>query len=232
MYLWRVFLVKPLAALAIVVCLATIFACFKLERRHPRNRSDKFLIAFLGLLSVYQGFRILESVGLLAISINSQLDDAIELLVTTFYLIAAMLLRFSSLDRLDDESAFRLARAAPPRLSPDVTARDLPVPKGAATLDALACALPRLSDGAFKLFAYLCVIASPAGKTTVQVSDLQLRMKLDASEVDAYWTEIECSGVAAVRREGSCIEIDVADRRVPFGSAGQYSQAATGVTAL
>jgi hypothetical protein len=47
-------------------------------------------------LSVYQGFRILESVGLLSLSINSQLDDAIELLVTTFYLIAAMMLRFST----------------------------------------------------------------------------------------------------------------------------------------
>ncbi len=232
MYLWRVFLVKPLAALAIVISLATIFACFKLERRHPRIKSDKFLIAFLGLLAIYQGFRILESVGLLSISINSPLDDAIELLVTTFYLIAAMLLRFSSINRLDAESAFRLARAAPPRLSPDTTSRDLPVPKSAAALDALACALPRLSDGAFKLFAYLSITATPAGKTTVEAAELQLRMKLSASELDAYWAEIECAGVAAVHREGSRIEIDVTDRRILSAGPPQYSHAATGISAL
>ena len=38
MYLWHVFLVKPLAALSIIVCLGTIFACFQLRRQRPQQQ--------------------------------------------------------------------------------------------------------------------------------------------------------------------------------------------------
>ena len=109
MYLWHVFLIKPLAALSILICLATILSLFTLERRRPHQPADRFLIGFLGLLSVYQGLRILQSAGFVALSSNPQLDDAIELLVTVFYLLAALLLRFSSGSRLEAESALRLA---------------------------------------------------------------------------------------------------------------------------
>ena len=133
-----------------------------------------------------------------------------------FYLVAAMLLRFSTINHLDAESAFRLARAAPPRLSPDTTSRDLPVYKSPPALDApdaLRWALPRLSDGAFKLYAYLCVTADPAGKAVVQDREVQLRMKRSAGEIESLWNELERAGAATVRREGSSIEIEVGGQR-------------------
>lgn len=218
MYLWRLFLIKPLAALSIVVCLVTIFACFRLERKRPQQKTDRFLIAFLGILAVYQGMRILESAGVLAISISTSLDDAIELLVATFYLIATMLLRFSSVNRLDAESAFRLVRAAPPRLSPDVTSRDIPIPKHGLAVDGLAWALPRLTDGAFKLYAYLYVNADAAGRATLQDREVQLRMKRSLPEIEAYYSELERNGAVTIHRESGRLEIEI-------GSGQSVSQA-------
>lgn len=209
MYLWRLFLIKPLAALSIVVCLVTIFACFRMERKRPQQKSDRFLIAFLGILAVYQGMRILQSAGVLAISMSTALDDAIELLITMFYLIAAMLLRFSSVNRLDAESAFRLVRAAPPRLSPDVTSRDIPAPKNGLALDGLNWALPRLTDGAFKLYAYLYVHADAAGRATVQDRDVQLRMKRSLKELEDCYSELERSGAATIKRESGRLEVEL-----------------------
>ncbi len=223
-YLWHIFLIKPLAALSIVVCLVTIFACFRLERKRPQQKSDRFLIAFLGVLTIYQGMRILQSAGVLPISVNSHLDDAIELLIATFYLIAAMLLRFSSINRLDAESAFRLARAAPPRLSPDVTSRDLPIPKHGLALDGLAWALPRLTDGAFKLYAYLYVNADAAGRASVQDREIQSRMKRSLNELESYYTELERSGAATIRREAGRLEVEIG--RGSAVSAGQLTQTA------
>lgn len=209
MYLWRLFLIKPLAACSIVVCLVTIFACFRLERKRPQQKSDRFLIGFLGLLAIYQGMRILEGAGVLALSLNSKLDGAIELLVAVFYLIAAMLLRFSSINRLNAESAFRLVRAAPPRSSLDGTAKDLPVPKNSPALDGLAWALPRLTDGAFKLYAYLYVSADSAGRTIVLGRDLELRMKRTQHELESYCTELEQAGAATIHRDGGRLEVKI-----------------------
>jgi len=207
LYLWRVFLVKPLAALSIVVCMVTIFACFRLERRRPTQKSDRFLIAFLGVLAIYQGMRILESAGLVALSINATLDDAIELLIAMFYLIAAMLMRFSSINRLDAESAFRLVRAAPPRLGE--TTAQLAVPKTPQAVDHLARALPRLSDGGFKLYSYLWMHADATGRAAVQAAELQLQMKRSLNELEGYYAEIERAGATVAKRDGGWVEFEL-----------------------
>jgi len=112
-FLWHVFLVKPFAALSVVICLATILACVLLERRRPAHTADRYLIGVLGLLSVYQGLRILQGAGILSISRGSNGDDAIELVITGFCLIAALLLRMSAQTRFETESAMRLVQAAP-----------------------------------------------------------------------------------------------------------------------
>ena len=153
LFLWHIFLVKPFAAVSLVVCLITIFFCFSLERKRPQQASDRFLIGVLGLLAVWQGLRILQGAGLVALSLGAKTDDAIELVVTAFYLMASLMLRFSTVNHLDLESAMRLARAAPPRSSrqPDAVLKD------AAAIDTLNWAIPRLSDGAFRLFALLCL---------------------------------------------------------------------------
>lgn len=227
MSLWHIFLIKPLAALSIVVCLATIYACVKLERKRSQQKSDRFLIAFLGLLAIYQGMRIMQSAGVLTMS-HSRLDGAIELIVALVYLGGAMLLRFSSVNRLDAESAFRLVRAAPPRFSPDVTARDLPVPKNALALDGLAWALPLLTDGAFKLYAYLYVYADSAGRAIVLDRDLEMRMKRSRKELETFCTELEKAGAATIRRDGARLEVEICQSGVPL--APQLSGLMSGVS--
>ena len=199
--------------MSIIICLVTIFSCFKLEKRRPTQKADRFLIAFLGLLAIYQGMRILESAGVLAISMGAKFDDAIELLITTFYLFAALLLRFSSINRLEAESAYRLVRAAPPRLSQtqEVAALDPRAAKpGISVSDRLAWAMPRLSDGAFKLFAWFCVQADATGRAVLQDRDVQLRMKRSLNELDSYYGEIERCGGATIRRTGGLLDVDLA----------------------
>jgi hypothetical protein len=225
-YLWRVFLVKPLAALSIVICLITIFSCFLLERKRPTQKADRFLIAFLGLLAVYQGLRILESAGVLAISLSAKFDDAIELLITTFYLFAVLMLRFSSVNRLEAESAYRLFRAAPPRLSQTqemATLDPRALKPGLPLSDRLAWAMPLLSDGAFKLFAWFCVQADASGKTAIQERDVQLRMKRSQNELESYCHEIQRCGAASIRSRGGLLDIDIsANHRADLNSA-QFS---------
>jgi hypothetical protein len=225
-YLWRVFLVKPLAAMSIVICLVTIFSCFRLERKRPTQKADRFLIAFLGLLAIYQGMRILESAGVLAISVGAKFDDAIELLITTFYLFAALLLRFSSINRLEAESAYRLVRAAPPRLSQtqEVAALDPRAGKpGLPLSDRLAWAMPQLSDGAFKLFAWVCVQADASGKAVLQERDVQLRMKRSQNELEGYYHEIERCGAASIRSGGGMLDIDLGANHGADQQAAQFA---------
>jgi hypothetical protein len=188
-YLWHVFLVKPLAALSILISLATIFSLFSLERRRPQHSSDRFLIAFLGLLSVYQAMRILESAGLVSLQSNAKLDDAIELIVTVFYLLAALLLRLSSMNRLDAESALRLARAAPPRTSrPEAMETQRPLD----AVEKLNWALPKVNDGAFRLYAYLLLhVDSNKGPITLNDSELKSLLGQSIEDIHGYLRELE-----------------------------------------
>ena len=72
LYLWHIFTIKPLAAVSIVLCLATILSCVMLERKRPHQGADRFLIGFLGLLSVYQAIRILHAAGIVKLAVNAQ----------------------------------------------------------------------------------------------------------------------------------------------------------------
>jgi hypothetical protein len=212
-FLWRVFLVKPFAALSIVVCLATILSCVLLERRHPHQRSDRFLIGVLGLLSVYQGLRILQGIGILTISIGTKMDDAIELAITAFYLMAALVLRLSMNSHLDAVLAMRLARAEPPRSSRQIEhARDLPA------IEILNWAMPRLSDGAFKVFAFLCMRADyTTGRVPVGAQDVRLQLGKTKDQLEAHLAELQSSGAVVVLREGNNLNIELLahNRRAP-----------------
>ena len=203
MYLWHIFTIKPLAALSIVLCLATILSCVALERRRPQQRADRFLIACLGLLSIYQGVRILHAAGIVKLSVYAKMDDAIDLSVAVFILMATVILRFTTVDHLAAESAMRLVRAAPPRSqlrTPDVE-RDL---------DRLAWALPRVSDGAFKLYAYLCLHQDPKnGYPAISAMDVRVQLSKSKDELDRYLTELEETGAVCVTREGSSVGINL-----------------------
>lgn len=211
MYLWHIFLIRPFAALSIVICLATIFSLFSLERRRPHHATDRFLIAFLGLLSVYQGMRILESAGLVTLSSNARLDDAIELIITVFYLLAALLLKLSSMNRQDAESALRLVRAAPPRTSRRDAAME--APRQVNAMERLSWVLPKVSDGAFKLYAYLFLHAdSPTGRIASSDDDLKSHLGKSAEEIHGYLRELERVAALTVLRSGGKLSIDLTGR--------------------
>lgn len=218
MYLWHIFTIKPLAAVSIVLCLATILSCVMLERKRPHHGADRFLIAFLGLISVYQATRILHAAGIMTLSVNAKLDDAIDLSVAGFYLLATFMLRFATGNRLDDESAMRLARAAPPR-------SQVRNPEMELDLVRLAWALPRVSDGAFKLYVYLCLRQEPAsGWAALSSADARLQLGKSTDELDRCLTELEKAGAVSVTREGATLGVNVVtDPRQPaMNSTGDH----------
>ncbi|HUA87766.1 MAG TPA: hypothetical protein VMB85_28110 [Bryobacteraceae bacterium] len=203
MFLWHIFRVKPLAAMSLLLCLATILACFLLRRRRPQQRTDRFLIGVLGLLSIYQGLRILESAGVVPLSIGANMDDAIELAIAAFYLIAALMLRLSTVNHLEVESAMRLARAAPPRSSRPEPAFDF-------SLDAISWALPQLSDGAFKLYAFLYLRAGHVrNRAPLGVEEIRLQLGKSQDQLNAHLTELEKAGAIAVNRQANSLNVEV-----------------------
>lgn len=209
MYLWHIFTVKPLAALSVLLCLCTILSCVALERKRPTNRGDRFLIGFLGFLSVYQGLRVLQGAGIIALSANTRVDDAIEVAVTAFCLLATVMLRLSTIDHLDAESAMRLLRAAPPR-------SQLRNPETERDLARLAWALPRLSDGAFRLYAYLCLRQDPAsGRGAISSADVRLQLGKSKDELDRELAELERSGAVLVGRGGANVGITIVAQPAP-----------------
>jgi hypothetical protein len=196
MLIRQIFLAKPLAALAILVCLATIYALFKLNRRKPQNLSDRFLIGVLGVVAIYEALKLIGESGMLSLSVNGTFRDAFELIVAATCLLSAVLLRISRLDHSDAESAFRLARAAPPR-SPG----NLPATR---ELDILRWAVPRVSDGAFKLLAALTLNGS------IPIS--QLGKSQD--ELDACLKELQQAGAVVVDRHGAIETVGLKSKAV------------------
>jgi hypothetical protein len=69
--------------------------------------------------------------------------------------------------------------------------------------------MPRLTDGAFKLYAYLYVHADAAGRATFEDRDVQLRMKRSTKELEDYYSELERSGAATIRRESGRLEVEI-----------------------
>ncbi len=209
MYLWHLFTVKPMAALSILLCLATIFSCVVLQRRKPRLGADRFLVAFLGVLSIYQGLRILQSAGIVAHAPNETLNDVIEVSVTAFYLLATVVLRLSASDHLQAQSAIRLLSAAPPR-------SQLRNPEVERDLARLSWALPRLSDGAFRLYAYLCLRQdSPTGRSTVAPGDVRLHLGKTKEQIDRDLAELVKSGAVYVNRDGGKMGITIVAQPSP-----------------
>ncbi len=229
MFLWHIFLVKPFAAVSILVCLATILSCFLIERRRPAQASDRFLTGVLGLLAVWQGMRIMQTVGILPMVIGSRTDDAIEMVIAAFYLTASLMLRFSTVNHLNIESAMRLARAAPPRSSrqPEVPFRDT------VAIDTLYWALPRLSDGAFRLYALLCLqVDVSTGRLPMNPQDVRQELGKTKDDLDAHLRELESAGAVTVRRDGIHVSIEVVahTRRQPAPAEDTSRVSAPAVT--
>jgi hypothetical protein len=209
-FLWRVFLVKPFAAVSILVCLAAICSCVSLNRKRTHKNSDRFLIVCLGLLSVYQGLRILQGVGWLTVAVSSTVDDAIELLVTAFCLIATLMLRLSADNQLQAESALRLAKAAPPRSSRRGAEPGVVDGSRKKDVESLAWALPELSDATFKFYVYLCLCSDPVtGRVILTNDEIRMNVGKSAEEAKACFTELQAAGACVVDRKNSMIDVEL-----------------------
>lgn len=110
MYLAQLLRANPLLALALLICLATIFWCILLSRRQ-RNGLDKILTGLLGLIAVYHGLRILTDSGLAALAHFPSMQAWVDVIGACLYFMAALILKSSSSDRAATKLHLRLAEA-------------------------------------------------------------------------------------------------------------------------
>ena len=97
-------------ALALLICLATILWCILLTRRQ-RNGLDKILTGLLGLIVVYDALRILKDSGFVAFARFRTMEGWVDLLSACLYLVAALILKTSSIDRAATKVHLRLMEA-------------------------------------------------------------------------------------------------------------------------
>ena len=110
MYLAQLLRANPLLALALLICIATILWCILLTRRQ-RNGLDKVLTGLLGLIAIYESLRILKDSGIGALTRFHALDSWVDFLSACLYMVAALILRTSSLDRSATQVHLRLVEA-------------------------------------------------------------------------------------------------------------------------
>jgi PAS domain-containing protein len=110
LYLAQIFRANPLMAIALLICLATILWCILLTRRQ-RNGLDKILTGLLGLIAIYQAFRILKDSGFVAFTRFRTIEGWVDLISACLYLVAALILKNSSLDRVSTRIQLRRMEA-------------------------------------------------------------------------------------------------------------------------
>jgi PAS domain-containing protein len=130
-YIAQIFKASPLAALALCVCLGTILWCIFLTH-HQKNGLDKLLAGLVGLIAIYEALRVLRDAGVVALSGLKALDGWADFVVANLYLIAVMMLKISSTDRVRTRVRLRLIEA---------NEKSIEIGK---TLNALAPDLPHL----------------------------------------------------------------------------------------
>jgi hypothetical protein len=110
LYFAQLLRASPLMALALLICLATILWCILLTRRQ-RNGLDKILTGLLGLIAVYDALRILKDSGFSAFTRFRTMDGWVDLISSCLYLVAALILKTSSIDREATRVHLRLVEA-------------------------------------------------------------------------------------------------------------------------
>jgi PAS domain-containing protein len=110
LYLTKIFDASPLLAFALCIALATILWCILLARRQ-RGGLDKVLTGLLGLIAVYEALRILRDSGVPLLPRVHGLDAWTDFIVTSLCLVAAFILRVSSIDRATTKAQLRLVEA-------------------------------------------------------------------------------------------------------------------------
>jgi PAS domain-containing protein len=110
LYLAQLLRANPLMAVALLVCLATILWCILLTRRQ-RNGLDKMLTGLLGLIAIYDALRILKDSGFSAFARFRTMEGWVDLISACLYLVAALILKTSSIERSATKVHLRLVEA-------------------------------------------------------------------------------------------------------------------------
>jgi PAS domain-containing protein len=110
MYLVQIFRASPLTAVALCVCLATILWCIRLTRRQA-SRLDRALTGLLGMIAIYQALHLLTNSGVAFFGGFRKLDGWVEFLIAALCMTAALILKFSSMDRAITKVRLRLVEA-------------------------------------------------------------------------------------------------------------------------
>ena len=113
MYIPQLFLIDPFAGIAVLLCLATIYWCIRVIRRH-QGGIDRFLLGLLGVIAVCQALRMLKDLGVWTASDSlHRIDGFANITTAGLYVIGALLLEISSKDRASALGHLRLVEAKP-----------------------------------------------------------------------------------------------------------------------
>jgi len=201
MKLSHLFDVSPFLALSFCVCLATVTWCIILLRRGCHHISDRFLIGFIGLLSTYQSIQILRRGGVFAIPHLQYIDEAVDLLVNSLYLLAALILRMSNHDRYETIFRLRLAEAQPLQCRHDHIPPD-PASCDSEIVDMLRAAAPLLSANALKLYVHACLrLDKPAGVVEASEDELLQTLANDRKALISAFKELREKGLCELELE-------------------------------
>src|ERR1700733_1302364 len=107
LYLAQLLRANPVMALALLICLATILWCILLTRRQ-RNSLDKALTGLLGLIAIYDALRILKDSGIAAFARFRSMEGWVDLVSACLYLMGALILKTSSIERSATKVHLRL----------------------------------------------------------------------------------------------------------------------------
>jgi len=110
LYLVQIFRASPLMALALVMCLATIFWCILLARRQ-QGRLDRMLTGLLGMIATYEALRVLKECGVIRFPGFQQLNGWVDFIIAGTYLLAGLILKYSGSDRANTKVRLRLVEA-------------------------------------------------------------------------------------------------------------------------
>lgn len=218
--LWHAFKFAPAAALAVLVCLATILWCSRLLRKVALYRIDRFLLGFIGLLAVYQGLRLLNEIGVLTVFSSPKVSGIVELLVAVLYLLAASIMRLSSEQRQYADFQIRSARAAPRVplrvLRPVDSTAPAAGDRRSGRMHNVAELMPVLTDAAFKLYVFLGTRTDPATDCAFINGETLIELGKTFDEVLFLLEELEMNGVCKRTHIGpAAISVQLALSREP-----------------
>ncbi|MBI5082989.1 MAG: hypothetical protein HZB13_00095 [Acidobacteria bacterium] len=109
MTIWSMVQANPLAALTLLCCLLTLYKSARLVG-HMRWWEDRYLIAFIGLVSIDQALKVLKSEGVLKVQ-SRPLESAADLIVAALFFLALMVARTQASDRHQARMTVRLFEA-------------------------------------------------------------------------------------------------------------------------